>query len=51
MSEEDVARYGAEGAAMTLDQAVAYALEGGEPSSTERTGVRAGRESEGTPAA
>jgi predicted ATPase len=26
MPEEDVARYGAEGAAMTLDQAVAYAL-------------------------
>jgi predicted ATPase/class 3 adenylate cyclase len=28
MSEAEVARYGAEGAAMTLDQAVAYALEG-----------------------
>jgi hypothetical protein len=30
MSEEDLDRYGAEGAAMTLDQAVAYALEGTE---------------------
>ncbi len=28
MSEEDLARYGAEGAAMTLDEAIAYALEG-----------------------
>ena len=28
MSREDVERYGAEGAAMTLDDAVAYALEG-----------------------
>jgi hypothetical protein len=28
MSEEDLARYGAEGAAMTLDEAVAYALIG-----------------------
>jgi tetratricopeptide (TPR) repeat protein len=28
MSEEDLARYGAEGAAMTLDEAVAYALDG-----------------------
>ncbi|HSO29970.1 MAG TPA: adenylate/guanylate cyclase domain-containing protein [Candidatus Sulfomarinibacteraceae bacterium] len=27
LSEEDLARYGAEGAAMTLDEAVAYALE------------------------
>ena len=26
MSEEDLERYGAEGAAMTLDEAVAYAL-------------------------
>ena len=26
MSEEDLKRYGAEGAAMTLDEAVAYAL-------------------------
>jgi predicted ATPase/class 3 adenylate cyclase len=31
MSEEDLARYGAEGAAWTLDQAVAYALEASEP--------------------
>ena len=31
MSEPDLARYGAEGAAMTLDEAVAYALEGSEP--------------------
>ena len=31
MAEEDVERYGAEGAAMTLDQAIAYALEGAEP--------------------
>ena len=31
MSEVDVARYGAEGAAMTLDEAVAYALEGADP--------------------
>jgi predicted ATPase/class 3 adenylate cyclase len=31
MSEEDVARYGAEGAAMTLDEAVAYALGTGDP--------------------
>jgi hypothetical protein len=30
MSDEDLARYGAEGAAWTLDQAVAYALEGSE---------------------
>ena len=28
MSEEDIARYGAEGAAMTLDEAIAYALGG-----------------------
>ena len=31
MSEEDLARYGAQGAAMTLDQAVAYALEVADP--------------------
>ena len=31
MSETDLARYGAEGAAMTLDEAVAYALEGAGP--------------------
>ena len=28
MSETELARYGAEGAAMTLDEAIAYALEG-----------------------
>ena len=31
MSQEDVERYGAEGAAMTLDEAMAYALEGSQP--------------------
>ena len=31
MSAEEVDRFGAEGAAMTLDEAVAYALEGSEP--------------------
>jgi hypothetical protein len=31
MSEQDLARYGAEGAAMTLDEAIAYALEGSDP--------------------
>jgi hypothetical protein len=31
LSEEDLARFGAEGAAMTLDEVVAYALEGSEP--------------------
>ena len=31
MSEDDLARFGAEGAAMTLDEAVAYALEGSDP--------------------
>jgi tetratricopeptide (TPR) repeat protein len=31
MSTTDVERYGAEGAAMTIDEAVAYALEGDEP--------------------
>ena len=31
MSAEDLARYGAEGAAWTLDEATAYALEGTEP--------------------
>ena len=31
MSEEDVERFGAEGAAMTLDQAISYALEGARP--------------------
>ncbi len=28
MSDDDLARYGAEGAAWTLDEAVAYALQG-----------------------
>ena len=31
MSSEDLARYGAEGAAWTLDEATAYALEATEP--------------------
>jgi predicted ATPase/class 3 adenylate cyclase len=31
MSSDDLARYGAEGAALTLDAAVAYALEGADP--------------------
>jgi hypothetical protein len=31
MAPEDVERLGAEGAAMTLDEAVAYALEGAAP--------------------
>ena len=31
MSSEDLARYGAEGAAWTLDEATAYALEGADP--------------------
>ncbi len=31
MSADDLARYGAEGAAWTLDEAVAYALEGADP--------------------
>ena len=35
MSEPDLARYGAEGAAMTLDEAVAYALQGSEPPAGE----------------
>ena len=34
MSPEEVERLGAEGAAMTLDEAVAYALEGTEPAGT-----------------
>jgi len=38
MSEEDVARYGAEGAALTLDQAVAYALEGSDPAAADDPG-------------
>jgi hypothetical protein len=36
LSEEDLARYGAEGAAMTLDEAVAYALEGTDPADRDR---------------
>ena len=35
MSEDDVARYGAEGAAMSLDQVIAYALEGSDPEDLE----------------
>jgi predicted ATPase/class 3 adenylate cyclase len=35
MSSDDLARYGAEGAAWTLDEAVAYALEGADPAPPE----------------
>lgn len=35
MPADEIARYGAEGAAMTLDEAVAYALEGSEPIAPE----------------
>ena len=35
MSSDDLARYGAEGAAWTLDEAVAYALEGADPAPSE----------------
>ncbi len=35
MSSDELARYAQEGAALTLDQAVAYALEGSEPDSSE----------------
>ncbi len=35
MSSEDLARYGAEGAAMTLDEATAYALEGSDPEASD----------------
>jgi hypothetical protein len=31
MSSDDLARYGAEGAAWTLDEAIAYALNGADP--------------------
>ena len=31
MSPDDLARYEAEGAAWTLDEAIAYALEGSDP--------------------
>ena len=37
MSEADVERYGAEGAAMTLDEAVAYALEGADVAEDARS--------------
>jgi predicted ATPase/class 3 adenylate cyclase len=37
MSPEDVARYGAEGAAMTLDEAIAYALAGSREPAGEAT--------------
>ena len=36
MSADDLARYGAEGAAWTLDEAVAYALEGADPADPRR---------------
>jgi len=35
MSSEDLARYGAEGAAWTLDEAVAYALDGADPAASD----------------
>ena len=35
MSGDELARYGAEGAAWTLDEAVAYALEGADPAEPE----------------
>jgi predicted ATPase/class 3 adenylate cyclase len=35
MSSDDLARYGAEGAAWTLDEAVSYALEGADPATPE----------------
>jgi hypothetical protein len=36
MSEADLARYGAEGAAMTLEEALAYALgDGGDPATQD----------------
>jgi hypothetical protein len=40
MSPEDVERYGAEGAAMTLDEIVAYALEGSEPEDVDAVDAR-----------
>ena len=39
MSADDLARYGAEGAAWTLDQAVAYALDGMDPEVHEDDGA------------
>jgi hypothetical protein len=39
MSEADLARYGAEGAAWTLDQAVAYALDGADPAIHDEGGA------------
>ena len=36
MSADEIERLGAEGAAMTLDEAVAYALEGSASRSTRR---------------
>jgi predicted ATPase/class 3 adenylate cyclase len=51
MSEEEVARYGAEGAALTLDQAVAYALADNGPVAGERDGPPAVGELDGPPAA
>jgi len=35
MSSEDLARYGAEGAAWTLDEATAFALEGTDPHASD----------------
>ena len=35
MSSDDLARYGAEGAAWTLDEAIAFALEGADPTEPE----------------
>jgi predicted ATPase/class 3 adenylate cyclase len=35
MSSDDLARYGAEGAAWTLEEAVAYALEGADPTTSD----------------
>jgi predicted ATPase/class 3 adenylate cyclase len=43
MAPEDVERYGAEGAALTLDDAVTYALEGSEPSADEHVDRPRGR--------
>ena len=40
MSEEDLARYGAEGAAMTLEEAVAYALDSVDPGDPDHVGPR-----------
>ena len=40
MSEEDLARYGAEGAAMTLEEAVAYALDGIDPGDPDHVDPR-----------